>query len=53
MLMLKTVTFEYHNWKVHNENELHYSVLKSSCYQLLDFGIKNIVLRKKIDIIST
>jgi len=23
-------------WKVLNENELHYSVLKNSCYQLLD-----------------
>jgi len=27
--------------KAFNENELHYSVLKSSCYQLLDSGIKN------------
>jgi len=26
------------------ENELHYNVLKSSCYQLLDSGIKNMVL---------
>jgi len=27
-----------------NENKFHYSVLKSSCYQLLDSGIKNMVI---------
>jgi len=37
--------------KVHNEKEPHYSVLKSSYYQLLDFGIKNTVFHlKKIDV---
>jgi len=30
-----------------NENELHYSVLKSSCYQLLDSVIKNKVCHLK------
>jgi len=52
VLMLKIVTFEFYNLKrkIHNENELHYSVLKSSSYQLLDFEIKNEVfyLKKSI-----
>jgi len=39
-------------WKVLNENKLHYRVLKSSCYQLLDSGIKNMVF-KKIDVTLT
>jgi len=44
MTMMKTVTFEFQfTRKILNENELHYSVLKSSCYQLLDSGIKNMV----------
>jgi len=48
MLMLKIVTFESHNSeRIYNENELHYSVLKSSYYQLLDSGIKNMMLRLK------
>jgi len=45
MTMMKTVTFEFLTRKVLNENELHYSVLKSSCDQLLDSGIKNMVFR--------
>jgi len=33
--------------KVLNENELHYSVLKSFCYQLLDSRIKNMMFHLK------
>jgi len=43
MLMLKIITFDFHNLKVLNENEIYYSVFKNSCYQLLDSGIKNMV----------
>jgi len=50
MLMLKTVTFESLTRKVHNENELYYNGLKSSYYQLLDSGIKNMITFKKIDV---
>jgi len=46
--MLKTITFESHKqWKVLNENEFYYSVLKSSCYQPLDSRIKNMMVYLK------
>jgi len=47
MLMLKTVSFDSHNSEKHNENVFHYSVLKSSCYKLLDSGIRNMVFHLK------
>jgi len=49
MLMLKIVSLI--TQKVLNENEFHYSVLKSSCYQLLYSGNQKYgVPFKKIDV---
>jgi len=61
MLMLKTVTFESHSKylihkKVLNESKLHYSILKSFYYQLLDACIKNMMFHLKrcdLDLILT
>jgi len=50
MLMTEdiNVTFESHNSEsICNENEFHYSVLKSFCYQQLNFRIKNMMLLLK------